>query len=54
MYLNLIYFNLFRNNRLSTESRYSNYGMVKNRKEVRPLAEKDFQQSAVYKVKKYN
>lgn len=41
----------FRNRRLSNESRYSSYGgVVKNRKEVRPLTEKDFQQAAIYKV----
>lgn len=39
-----------RNRRLSNESRYSSYGVVKNRKEVRPLTEKDFQQAAIYKV----
>lgn len=40
----------YRNRRLSTESRYSSYGVVKNRKEVRPLTDKDFQQTAIYKV----
>jgi len=39
--------------RLSTESRYSSYGVVKNRKEVRPLAEKDFQQAAIHKIQNY-
>ncbi|XP_015376348.1 PREDICTED: kinetochore protein NDC80 homolog [Diuraphis noxia] len=41
----------YKNRRLSSESRYSNYGgVLKNRKEVRPLTEKDFQQTAIYKV----
>lgn len=39
----------YQRDRLSTESRYS-YGVVKNRKEVRPLTEKDFQQTAINKV----
>lgn len=41
---------IIRNRRLSTESRYSSYGVVKNRKEVRPLTEKEFQQTAINKV----
>lgn len=48
--LKLINLYLCRSRRLSTDSRYSSYGVVKNRKEVRPLAEKDFQQAAIYKV----
>lgn len=45
---------IIRNRRLSNESRYSSYGVVKNRKEVRPLTEKEFQQTAINKVKKFN
>ncbi|XP_050440455.1 kinetochore protein NDC80 homolog [Adelges cooleyi] len=43
----------YKNRRLSTESRYSSYGVVKNRKEVRPLTEKDFQQAAIQKIQNY-
>ncbi|XP_027853547.2 kinetochore protein NDC80 homolog [Aphis gossypii] len=44
----------YKNRRLSSESRYSNYGgVVKNRKEVRPLTEKDFQQTAIHKIQNY-
>ncbi|XP_025204202.1 kinetochore protein NDC80 homolog [Melanaphis sacchari] len=37
----------------NSEPHYSNYGVVKNRKEVRPLAEKDFQQTAIHKIQNY-
>lgn len=53
MYLIIFYVvNLYlsRNRRLSSESRYSSYGVVKNRKEVRPLTDKEFQQGAIQKV----
>lgn len=43
----------YKNRRLSSESRYSSYGVVKNRKEVRPLTEKEFQQSAIIKIQNY-
>ncbi|XP_050522455.1 kinetochore protein NDC80 homolog isoform X2 [Daktulosphaira vitifoliae] len=43
----------YKSRRLSTESRYSSYGVVKNRKEVRPLTDKDFLQSAIQKIQNY-
>ncbi|VVC40485.1 Kinetochore protein Ndc80 [Cinara cedri] len=44
----------YKNRRLSTESRYSSHGVVnKNRKEVRPLSEKEFQQAATNQIQNY-
>lgn len=43
----------YKNRRLSSESRYSSYGVVKNRKEVRPLTDKEFQQGAIQKIQNY-
>jgi len=40
----------YRSRNSNSESRYSHYGLVKKRKEVRPLTEKDFQQTAIQKV----
>ncbi|KAE9545165.1 hypothetical protein AGLY_000708 [Aphis glycines] len=37
----------------NSEPRYSHYGLVKKRKEVRPLTEKDFQQTAIHKIQNY-
>lgn len=44
---------LCRDRKLNTEFHYRGYCSFKNKKEVRPLTDKEFQQTAVNKVSLY-